>query len=324
MWGHTVNNKSVPCTSLASLQHSLSSQLLDFSPWVSAALRPLSRTDASDFGENTLVGKKKTPTIIMHSTSHTTCVIRSVNPVQMSSLCVAGVLSESCYLILAAEPSDCSSSPVCVTYKYSYPQISITRSASTRHLCETKGQSTLFLTVFIKCVCFSVCSGVRKSHILSPILMYPSILNDKTVSIWVVWLKLSFNLRHFHSHQLERGFGAQTAEWIYNSSSLYHFVNMLNSDDKAVREFARSSFFLDTRRLKVLEQQSRPGCFTNLMSSRAKTLLTLTSVTCSEFFLKGLTSAGDSFWQYYNSLTHPRLHKMSLHHLPSASAQRLN
>lgn len=89
-------------------------------------------------------------------------------------------------------------------------------------------------------------------------------------------------------------------------------------------------FFLDTRRLKVLEQRSRPGCFsqqtkTNLMSSRAQTPLTLTSVTCSEFFLKGLTSAGDSFWQYYNSLTHPRLlHKMSLHHLPSASAQRLN
>lgn len=100
----------------------------------------------------------------------------------------------------------------------------------------------------------------------------------------MIRLKLSFNLRHFHSHQLERGFGAQTVEWIYNSSSLYHFVNMLNSDDKAVREFARSSFFLDTRRLKVLEQQSQPGCFsqqtkTNLMSSRAQTLPTLTSVT---------------------------------------------
>lgn len=47
-------------------------------------------------------------------------------------------------------------------------------------------------------------------------------------------------------------------------------------------------FFLDTRRLKVLEQQSRPGCFsqqtkTNLMSSRAQTPLTLTSVTCSSW-----------------------------------------
>lgn len=120
--------------------------------------------------------KEKKP-IIMHSTSHTTCVIRSVNPVQMSSLCVAGVLSESCYLILTAEPSDCSSRPVCVTYKYSYPQISITRSAS------TKSQSTLVLIVFIKYVCFCVCSGVRKSHILSPILIYHSILNDKTQTL---------------------------------------------------------------------------------------------------------------------------------------------
>lgn len=55
----------------------------------------------------------------MHAASHTTCAIRSVKRVQMSSLCVAGVQSESCYLIPTAEPSDCSSRPVCVTHKYS-------------------------------------------------------------------------------------------------------------------------------------------------------------------------------------------------------------
>lgn len=63
--------------------------------------------------------KNLTHKFIMHAASHTTCAIRSVKRVQMSSLCVAGVQSQSCYLIPTAEPSDCSSRPVCVTHKYS-------------------------------------------------------------------------------------------------------------------------------------------------------------------------------------------------------------
>lgn len=45
-------------------------------------------------------------TIIMHTTSHTTCAIRSVNPVQMSSLRVAGVPSASRYPSRLIVPPD--------------------------------------------------------------------------------------------------------------------------------------------------------------------------------------------------------------------------
>lgn len=62
--------------------------------------------------------KTLTHTFIRHAASHTTCAIRGVKPVQMSSLCVAGVQSESCHLIPTAEPCDCSSGPVFVTHKY--------------------------------------------------------------------------------------------------------------------------------------------------------------------------------------------------------------
>lgn len=54
----------------------------------------------------------------MHAVSHATCAIRSVKPVQMSSLCVAGVQSE----LLSdsySRASDCSCRPVCVIHKYS-------------------------------------------------------------------------------------------------------------------------------------------------------------------------------------------------------------
>lgn len=59
MWGHTVNNKGprVPRLHPYSIHCPLSSWI--FPPWVSATLHPLCRKDASDFGEKTLVRKKR-------------------------------------------------------------------------------------------------------------------------------------------------------------------------------------------------------------------------------------------------------------------------
>ncbi len=51
--------------------------------------------------------------------------------------------------------------------------------------------------------------------------------------------------------------------WIYTSMRISHLLNMLNNDDKDVRELARSSLFLDLRRRKV------PGNWTLILLALA-------------------------------------------------------
>ncbi|KAK9534727.1 hypothetical protein VZT92_007156 [Zoarces viviparus] len=76
--------------------------------------------------------------------------------------------------------------------------------------------------------------------------------------------------------------------WIYNFSSLSHFLNALNSDDKTAGEFARSSRFLDMRRAEVLVPQSQPAFLTASKQNAAqedsdRCQTDLTPVTSVEF-----------------------------------------
>lgn len=62
----------------------------------------------------------------------------------------------------------------------------------------------------------------------------------------------------FHP-QWEGGLGVPNVMWIYTGMRISHFMNMLNSDDKDVSEFARSSLFLDLSKHKVLlAKESEP------------------------------------------------------------------
>lgn len=141
-------------------RHSASSQPLDSSPWASAALPPLSRKDARDFWwghtgwkkkEHTHTQKNLTPKFIMqrcksHHLCNQTCET-SANE-QLVCVCVAGaVQSQSCYQILTAEPSDCSSGPVCVMHKYS---ITLRLASFSPDLPDYLKPGTLFPFVLLK------------------------------------------------------------------------------------------------------------------------------------------------------------------------------
>lgn len=55
----------------------------------------------------------------MHVANHSTCAIRSVKHVQVSSLCETDLLVKSCYLMFAAKTCEFSTRPVCaMAYKY--------------------------------------------------------------------------------------------------------------------------------------------------------------------------------------------------------------
>ncbi len=57
----------------------------------------------------------------------------------------------------------------------------------------------------------------------------------------------------------KEGWGVPNVTWIYTSMRISHLLNMLNNDDKDVRELARSSLFLDLRRHKVpLGRETEP------------------------------------------------------------------
>ena len=78
-------------------------------------------------------------------------------------------------------------------------------------------------------------------------------MNNKIVSLVRKWFGLNTHSTRdiiFHP-QWEGGLGVPNIEWIYTSMRISHLLNMLNSDDKDVRELARSSLFLDLRRRKV-------------------------------------------------------------------------
>lgn len=88
-WGHAVHNKARASPSVLSAPGFLSVG--------AAGLCSPSRPRGGDFGEGTLVGDE----FIMSAVSHTTCAIRSVKRVQMSSLRVA-VQPEAFYVIVTA------------------------------------------------------------------------------------------------------------------------------------------------------------------------------------------------------------------------------
>ncbi len=74
-------------------------------------------------------------------------------------------------------------------------------------------------------------------------------MNNKTVSLVRKWFGLNIHSTRdiiFHP-QWEGGLGVPNVIWIYTSMWISHLLNMLNNDDKDVRELARSSLFLDLR-----------------------------------------------------------------------------
>lgn len=69
------------------------------------------------------------------------------------------------------------------------------------------------------------------------------------------------------------------------------FLNMLNSDDKTVSNFARTSLFLDMRRLEVLAQQRKPGFLKLWTKSKPRCQkLHTESAGCVRFSQTDLTS----------------------------------
>lgn len=149
---------------------------------------------------------------------------------------------------------------------------------------------------------------------------------------WCLGLEVSFDMRYFHSHQLERGLAAQTAEWVYNSSGLSHFLNMLHSDYKTVWEVARGSLLLDTRRLKALALWRLPGFFNlpNKNPTEWHRLWTLSAgfrlVTCDEqwkfssWLRQSLTLTENCLWRWmshsrspddgwHNTICHQPVHR---------------
>ena len=78
-------------------------------------------------------------------------------------------------------------------------------------------------------------------------------LTDKTVYFVRQWTGLNTHTtRNIICHnKSEGGLGVPDIEWTYIATRLSHLVNMLNNDDKYVRELARASLFLDLKRRKV-------------------------------------------------------------------------
>ena len=64
----------------------------------------------------------------------------------------------------------------------------------------------------------------------------------------MVWTHSTRDIFH---PQWQGGLGVPNIIWIYTSMRISHLLNMLNNDDKDVRELAPSSLFLDLRRHKV-------------------------------------------------------------------------
>lgn len=78
----------------------------------------------------------------------------------------------------------------------------------------------------------------------------------------------------FHP-QWEGGLGVPNVMWIYTGMRISHLMNMLNSDDKDVSEFARSSLFLDLSKHKVLlAKESEPHFLGFKRKSSGETRLT--------------------------------------------------
>ena len=78
-------------------------------------------------------------------------------------------------------------------------------------------------------------------------------MNNRTVQVMTKWL-------WFNTHatcdvvflsQREEGLGVLNIELIYTATRLTHLLNMLNSDDVAVKGVARGSLILDLRRRKA-------------------------------------------------------------------------
>ena len=86
-------------------------------------------------------------------------------------------------------------------------------------------------------------------------------INNKTVQRVREWFGLSTHTTRdliFHSKR-EGGLGVPDIEWTYLSTRLAHLLNMLNSDDRAVRELARASLILDLERRKVPKTSDSPS-----------------------------------------------------------------
>ena len=86
-------------------------------------------------------------------------------------------------------------------------------------------------------------------------------LNNKTVQRVREWFGMSTHTTRdfiFHSKR-EGGLGITDIEWTYISTRLAHLLNMLNSDDQAVREIARASLILDLERRKVPKTSDLPS-----------------------------------------------------------------
>ncbi|KAI2658189.1 Poly(ADP-ribose) glycohydrolase [Labeo rohita] len=116
-------------------------------------------------------------------------------------------------------------------------QVNIILSEFTSNL-DLTDKCPLPLTMKLEAVRQVALSKVQ--HLFSNVHIQQKVLsemNNKTVSL------------------LEGGLGEPKVTWIYTSMRISHLLNMLNNDDKDVRELARSSLFLDLRRRKVKEAE---------------------------------------------------------------------
>lgn len=159
----------------------------------------------------------------------------------MSSLCVAGLLSENPLIV----PPDWFVRHMIIhILRWAWPDLHLPDIAIKRRVGPLSSShcATRFLCVQVS------------ENLSSPTIIFNSSANEKTACFWVVWLRLSFNLRHFQSHQLERGLGAQTAAWIYNSPSLHRYVEQGWQSCQAV---CWELFLTDMNWTKFLEEQSR-------------------------------------------------------------------
>ncbi len=105
----------------------------------------------------------------------------------------------------------------------------------------------------------------KVQHLFSNIHIQQKVLsemNNKIVSLVRKWFGLNtHSTRYIIFHpQWEGGLGVPNLIWIYTSMWISHLLNMLNNDDKDIRELARSSLFLDLRRRKVpLAREPEPN-----------------------------------------------------------------
>ncbi len=119
----------------------------------------------------------------------------------------------------------------------------------------------------------------KVQHLFSNVHIQQKVLSEmdnKTVSLVRKWFGLNtYSTRDVIFHpQWEKGLGVPNVIWIYTSMRISHLLNMLNNDDKDVRELARSSLFLDLRRCKVLlgrESEPQSLCFKRKPSGKLDT-----------------------------------------------------